>query len=120
MPAHHTIDLSRAAARTLEMQEKGIARVRVKFLGMQTPAEAQTGSGSLFAVQFGAFVDQEKAITLKSRLSDDFPDVYIKSFSMEGTTFYRVRTGKFESRHEAERAAKKVERAGYSCTIMPY
>jgi rare lipoprotein A len=114
------IDLSRAAARTLEMQEKGIARVRVKFLGMRTPEEARTGSGSLFTVQFGAFVDQEKAAALKNRLRPYFPDVYIKSFSLEGTTFYRVRTGKLESRHEAEKAAKKVKRAGYPCTIMPY
>ena len=64
------IDLSRAAAQTIDVMERGIAKVQVDVLesgGSLAPAAAAPGPAE-FAVQVGAFQDKSRAERLRTLL----------------------------------------------------
>jgi rare lipoprotein A len=61
------IDLSRAAARQIQMIGPGIARVRLRVAGL-----AQASSPGYFTVQVGAFRDRENAERLRTRMEKEY------------------------------------------------
>lgn len=69
------IDLSRAAARAIDMIGPGTARVRIRLLEYG-PARELPGTGP-FAVQVGAFADRGNAERLAKRLSRQYDPVDI-------------------------------------------
>jgi rare lipoprotein A len=99
------IDLSYAAAQAMHMP--GIAQVRLEILGF--------GEGGLvpgvFAVQVGAFRNQDTAERLKKVIESQFGPVVIQDFDRGDGLFYRVRVGR-ESTEDAARAlAQNLRRA---------
>lgn len=113
------IDLSRGAARVLEMEDEGVSLVKIKFIGCTPPGEVDDARIQSFTVQVGAFVDTDKAHQLKDRLQQEFSEAYIETFAAGDTTYYRVRVGSFSSRNQAIKKAGEISRAGYACIIMP-
>jgi rare lipoprotein A len=69
------IDLSRAAARSIDMIGPGTARVRIKLTGY-TAARPLSGAGP-FSVQVGAFSDRANADKLSSQLSRQYDPVQV-------------------------------------------
>lgn len=100
------LDLSREAARRLEMIGPGTARVRIEVLSPpdERPREARTGPppsapqseppcGRAFAVQVGAFRDRANATALKARTAEaSAAELRILEAEDEQGTLYRVTT----------------------------
>lgn len=96
------IDLSRRAARDLGFYEKGIARVRVRYVGparlvasrdqprhASAPAVAPATAFESCRVQAGAFAERANAERAAARLAAwGIPS--IEAFERDGTTLYRV------------------------------
>ena len=102
------IDLSYAAAQAMHMP--GIAQVRLEILDLEQ-AEALPG---IFAVQVGAFRNQDNAERLKERIESEFSQygpVTIQSFDRGDGLFYRVRVGHQSSEDAARSLADSLRRA---------
>ena len=92
------IDLSYAAASVLGVVGPGTARV-----SLQTIAGQRIQYVGPFYVQYGAFVVEENARRLRSRLvARGFAGTRITKGELQGTTFWRVQVGAFSSLGEAE------------------
>jgi rare lipoprotein A len=61
------IDLSRAAAREIQMIGPGVAKVRLRVVGLP-----QTAPEGYFAVQVGAFRERENADRLEKRMESEY------------------------------------------------
>jgi len=83
------IDLSERAAREIDMVTAGVVPVRLKVLKEGEFVKA-TSAPPAFAVQVGAFEDEQKADKLKKQLEQKYPSVTVQSFSAD-KTLYRVR-----------------------------
>jgi len=102
------IDLSYAAAQAMHMP--GIAQVRLEILDLEH-AEALPG---IFAVQVGAFRNQDNAERLKERIESEFSQfgpVTIQNFDRGDGLFYRVRVGHESSEDAARSLADSLRRA---------
>ncbi len=115
------IDLSYAAARSIDMVDKGTARVKVVVLkqGTLTARSESKLFGRGFTVQVGAFSDKGNAVKLTKALGKKMGDVYISVFETQETRYYRVRVGHFNTRERAYRLAAKLADLGYSVMITP-
>lgn len=111
------IDLSFAAAQSIDMIGPGTAMVRVDVL--ETPTPIQSIRESLdYTLQLGSFSQLENAQLLRERLSRSFADVTISAVRSRDATYYRVHLGTFSDRTAAEEQARQVTLAGYSVIIM--
>ena len=94
------IDLSYAAAQAMHMT--GIAQVQLEILDLKEAAAIP----GVFAVQVGAFRNQDNAERLKERIESQFSQfgpVTIQNFDRGDGVFYRVRVGR-ESNEDAARS----------------
>lgn len=114
--ADRIIDLSYAAARALDMVDKGLARVHVWPL--QAPAPRLVRGPGAYTLQVGAFSDKRNAVTLKARLDAVTSGAYISKVSVAGRTFYRVRVGTFVKPEAARRAATEVAAYGFTVILV--
>ena len=115
------IDLSYAAARAIDMVEKGTARVKVEVLKRKTLIikSGNMGSGRGFTVQVGAFSDKGNAVNLSNALGREISDVYISVFETPEGRYYRVRVGHFPTREMAYDMAAKLADMGYAVLVAP-
>jgi rare lipoprotein A len=111
------IDLSYAAAQSINMVGPGTALVRVDVIDSPTPI--QTIRPALdYTLQVGSFSQLENAQQLRDRLAKSFTDVTIAPIQSKDFTYYRVHLGTFSTRTDAEEQARQVTQAGYSVIIM--
>jgi rare lipoprotein A len=111
------IDLSYAAAQSLNMVGPGTALVRVDVI--ESPTRIQTIRPSLdYTLQVGSFSQLENAQQLRDRLAKSFTNVTIAPLQSKDLTYYRVHLGIFSNRADAEEQARQVTQAGYSVIIM--
>jgi rare lipoprotein A len=106
---NRVIDLSRAAARAIDMIGPGTAEVELLTVGR---ADVSPGA---YAVQVGAFRDEERAQQLAADLCDRYPEVQVRS----DRVWHRVQVGAFPDRHQAERFAEQLAAAGYAAVVVP-
>jgi rare lipoprotein A len=111
------IDLSFAAAESINMIGPGTALVRVDVI--DSPTRIQTIRPSLdYTLQMGSFAQLENARQLRDRLAQNFADVTITPLQSKESTYYRVQLGTFSDRASAEEQARQVTQSGYSVIIM--
>ena len=111
------IDLSYAAAQSIDMIGPGTALVRVDVI--DSPTRIQTIRPSLdYTLQLGSFSQLQNARQLRDRLVTSFADVTIATLQSKDTTYYRVHLGTFANRADAEERARQVTQSGYSVIIM--
>lgn len=118
---NRVIDLSRAAARQLDMLKEGVAPVEVTALGEEIlrgePGEVTLrprydyNRGS-FSVQVGAFTVKENAQRLVRRMKDEHGEADLSLIELGGREFFRVRVGRFNTDQEAEAFKEKLLRSG--------
>jgi rare lipoprotein A len=111
------IDLSYAAAQSINIVGPGTALVRVDIIKTPTPIESIRQSLD-YTLQMGSFSQLENAQQLRERLAKSFSDVRIAPLQSRDTTYYRVHLGSFPNRVAAEEQAHRVTQAGYSVVIM--
>jgi rare lipoprotein A len=99
------LDLSLAAAKKVDVWQAGIARVRLEVL--QTPAPLDTGGR--WAVQIGAFDQEDAANTVADRLSQRYHTAKVLCFnSPVGDWWVRVRVPD-DDRKRAEEVARDTQ-----------
>jgi rare lipoprotein A len=114
--AGRIIDLSYAAARSLDMVEEGLARVHVWPL--EAPPVRLVASPRAYTLQLGSFADERNAVALKARLDALVPGAYISAVTAGSQRLYRVRMGSYASREAATRAATQVAAHGLTVILM--
>jgi len=108
------IDLSYAAARSLDMIGPGTAPVRVEPVGNAAVTFAALG----YTLQVGSFADREKALRLQSQLASRFDGVYLATADGGDHTYYRVRVGAFSRREDAVQFAQSVSTLGLPVIVV--
>ena len=111
------IDLSYAAAQSIDMVGPGTALVRVDVIG--GPQRLNAIRPSLdYTLQLGSFSQLENAQQFRNQVVKQFADVSITPLESNDAVYYRVQLGTFPSRHSAEEHARQVSQAGYTVIIM--
>lgn len=94
------IDLSRAAARALEMLGPGTAKVRLELL-------ASAGWSAQYSVQVGAFQDRANAERLRARMAQDYGSAALVERQGD-PRLWRVLVGRERSEAEADALARRI------------
>jgi rare lipoprotein A len=105
------LDLSKGAARQLNMLNDGVAKVTVTALGEEvfrgrsgiTLKPRPDYTSGEFSVQVGAFTVRENAQRLAEEAKNTYGSADVSSFDRGDQVFFRVQVGRFASRQEAER-----------------
>jgi rare lipoprotein A len=96
------IDLSKAAARKIEMIGPGLASVRLDVIS--SPSE--TPDTLFYTIQVGAFANYANAEKMKAKLGRRFD--FVEIYSVPGRPLYRVLVGRESSQEAAEQIAKDL------------
>jgi rare lipoprotein A len=99
------IDLSLAAAQSVDMVRAGIARVRIELLSVAGPLLR----GGNFTVQVGAFVERGNAERLRDRLRERYEPVVLREWEGPNGLFYQVRVGRVGNQEGADRLAAELK-----------
>jgi rare lipoprotein A len=103
------IDLSREAAKKIDMLNSGTARVRLFLVrGNEREVNARANSDELFAVQVASFNDSKSAEAKASTIKN----AWVKSYKVDGKTVFRVYVGRFSSKDAAADHARRLQRDG--------
>lgn len=106
------IDLSYAAAKAIGMVGPGTAHVDLEILNPDVVYGPSAAPG-LYAVQVGAFKDENNAERLKALIEPRFGPVLIETYnSPQEGLLYRVRVGSVTSEGTAEILAGDLKQAG--------
>jgi len=105
------IDVSYAAAKMLDMSEKGTAMVKVEVFG-PVIEEIQR-----FTLQVGSFVDETNAQRLAEQLRKSFENVHVTTMETQTQKYHRVRVGQFETRESALVMAEKLSQMGFKVLV---
>ncbi|MEE8583932.1 MAG: septal ring lytic transglycosylase RlpA family protein [Acidobacteriota bacterium] len=116
--AGRIIDLSKKAARDIDLVVAGVARVRLTIA--QPPRSGGGGSNGsnpgggsqsgIYLVQVGAFRDRNRAQELKRQLGGRYGKVEIESANVNGQLYHRVQVGRLNSIQQARNLADRIHR----------
>jgi rare lipoprotein A len=108
------IDLSFAAAREIDLVDRGVTAVRLQVLGLEGPLAARR-----WRVQMGSFTDEERARELAVLLqAEGYSPVVLSPFDDGGAVYQRVWVGEFEERDGAESLARRLARDGHHGFVL--
>lgn len=110
---NRVIDLSYAAARTIDLIGTGTAPVRIEVLAAISPPLAALR----FSVQTGAFIQRANAEAMRRDLARDFTDVYVSTFETARQVYFRVRI-RAKDRETAEALALRLMEKGYTAILF--
>ncbi|MGH9396095.1 MAG: septal ring lytic transglycosylase RlpA family protein [Terriglobia bacterium] len=106
------IDLSFAAAKVLDMVGSGTAHVRLEILNPAV-VYGPTAVPGVYAVQVGAFRDEDNALRLKALIEPHFGPVLIQKYdSPKEGLLQRVRVGHLNNETAADILASDLKQAG--------
>jgi rare lipoprotein A len=109
------IDLSRAAARSIDMIGPGITKVKLTVISPPKLAEIEK-QPELFAVQVGAFRDRARAETTAARM-ESFGHARIVERGAS-VPVYRVLVGEEALEAEASALAERIRSTGYEAFVV--
>lgn len=101
------IDLSRAAAREIQMIGPGTARVRIEVLKPGGPMPDDLNR-EIFSVQVASFTDPEQARKRATELRGG----WVQPARADGQRVYRVMVGRYGNRDQAEEAMRDLKSRG--------
>lgn len=110
------IDLSKAAAREIDMIGPGTAKVKLTII-KPPPKREIDRQPELFTVQVGAFRDRSRAENVQSSMQSRFGEARIVERVGEGV-IYRVLVGKEEEEAKAEALAERIRSSGTSALVV--
>jgi len=110
---NRVIDLSYAAARTIDLIGTGTAPVQIEVLAAISPPLAALR----FSVQTGAFIQRANAEAMRRDLARDFTDVYVSTFETARQVYFRVRI-RAKDRETAEALALRLMEKGYTAILF--
>jgi cell division protein FtsN len=99
------------------MIQKGVVKVKVEVVS--TPSTRSSNYfDAEYTVQVASYRDESSANTAKRKLDLEYSDVRVESIKVKGDTYYRVRVGRYSSKHDAEKAASQLRKKGYTTRII--
>jgi rare lipoprotein A len=111
------IDLSRAAAEELGMLQKGVARVRVRYVGGAATASAKPAgakaSGGAYEVQAGLFSQRENAERAAGMIASA-GRAEIRPVQQDSGLMWRVVVGRLGDEREANAVRRRVVESGFT------
>jgi len=124
--AGRIIDLSKAAAAEIDAVVPGVVPVtltvvtlgtnqRIRAATAEDLSRASSTAHAVWAVQAGAFGNEENARRLLSRLAERYPKAWIEDFS----GLKRVKFGTYPTREEAEAACATLGELGLAGIVVP-
>ena len=108
------IDLSKAAAREIDLLGPGITKVKLTVITAPKNVEKQR---ELFAIQVGAFREQTRAVALQDQMKTRFGSARIVERAGE-SPMYRVLVGEYQTQEQAEADAAQLRGEGSSSFIV--
>ena len=102
------IDLSRAAAREIELLGPGITKVKLTVIA---PPKIIAKQKELFAIQVGAFRDRSRAVALQEEMQRRFGSARLVERGGQ-PPMYRVLAGEYQDEASAEAIAADVRAGG--------
>jgi rare lipoprotein A len=115
-PERRIIDLSRAAADSISLVERGIGQVQV-FVTEPPAATQAPHEAILYAIQIGTFEKYAEAQWILGELQDRYPAAYIDPRQGPSGPYYRVRIGPFATAEQAEKTAKGLKQDGHAIFV---
>jgi rare lipoprotein A len=117
------IDLSYAVAKEIGIIGPGTGKVFLEVDGRDTSyvrkAKVQSrGQKGPFAIQIGSFTESINAVRLKVALRLKYGNVYVQETEVQGTTYYRVRIGNFDTLGSAVSTAEQLGEEGYPALVL--
>lgn len=119
------IDLSYAAAKELDIVNKGTAMVELEVLGYPVYEgdklsfrKPDSYDAPFYRIQVGAFKIKENAEKLAKSFMDENVEVKIVEFQTKEGLFYRVRVGSFKKIEDAEKYSTKLKKNGFAKTFI--
>jgi rare lipoprotein A len=110
------IDLSKAAAREIEMLGPGTAKVKLTIIKPPPRREIER-QPELFTVQVGAFRDRSRAEGIRNTMESRFGEARIVERTADGVV-YRVLVGREEEQAKAEALAERIRASGTSALVV--
>lgn len=111
------IDLSHAPAKSVDMIQKGVVKVKVEVVSSPSSRTSNYFDPE-YTVQVASYRDRAQATSVKGRLDVEYGDVRVESIKVKGDTYYRVRIGRYSSKRDAEKAASKLRKKGYTTRVI--
>ena len=112
-PKRRIIDLSKAAADSIGLVERGVAPVRVVVTEEAAKQTKRPEEEVMYEVQIGAFEDHNQAQAVLEQVQDWFPNAYMAPRQGPEGAYYRVRVGPFTDKAAAQRIASGLTRGGH-------
>jgi rare lipoprotein A len=120
------IDVSLAAARSLDMLGHGTARVQLKIIPAPArvpdpkpaPPAATDPHPDLWAVQTGAFSDPDRAEAFAASLRDQYKDTVVIESTIRGAAVWRVLIARDLPLEDANRLAAKVRQTSGAALVV--
>jgi rare lipoprotein A len=106
------IDLSRAAADTIGLLNRGVGQVQV-LISEEALELRHANDAVMYEVQVGAFLEIEQAQEMVEELRDSYTNAYITTRDGPFGSYHRVRIGPFGARKEAQEVANTLVDEGY-------
>lgn len=110
------IDLSRAAARQIDMIGPGITKVKLTVIAPPPPQKIEK-EPELFAVQVGAFRDRVRAESVRDSMRAAYGAARIVERSADGV-IYRVLVGAEDEEAKATALAERIRATGTSAMVV--
>ena len=110
---NRVLDLSRAAARKIQMLGPGTARVRLRIVGL--PDQVVPG---FFAVQVGSFKSRENAERLRASLARQHGSAILREYDSPRGLFYRVLVGHERDQAGAEELAARLRNVNAAAFVV--
>ena len=108
------IDLSFAAAREIDLVDRGVTPVRLQVLGLEGPLAARR-----WRVQMGSFTDVQRAQELAVLLqAEGYSPVVLSPFDDDGAVYHRVWVGEFQERDGAESLVRLLAHDGHHGFVL--
>ena len=112
--AGRVIDLSRAAAREIELLGPGVGPVRLSVVSSGVVQDVVSPSGR-WAVQVGSFADRLRAERHAERVRGTGRKAFLEPF--RGLS--RVKVGPFDGRRDAESELESLQDEGFEGIVVP-
>ena len=104
-PFHHNriIDLSYAAARSIDMVGPGTAKVHLEVLKV-------VPNPYPISIQVGSFREKANAVKLQRELSQKYSPVLVEEYKSHDGKLFRVMIGKFKNEQEARQTRNDLRK----------
>lgn len=111
------IDLSHQAGKKLGLDVRGITKVRIRAVASTEKKRVDFERGH-FAVQVGSFSVEANARALKETLKKEGYNADVIFFDRGDAVFWRVWVKEYTRLEDAEKAARKLQKAGHGNAVV--